>query len=228
MKNIKKRYKILVLLLAIPLLLQASIADAPTAKITSFWDKNTVPNYADLGNFVWAQPAINDLSKYGIINGYIEDNVNLFKANSLMSRAEFVKVIVSAFGLYDDTATNNMLDNPTTWWAYPYISSAVHSGLAHGYSNEWFGANDPISREDAAVMIINAIGYIGMSLSAVNASKDFVDEGDIDSYAKTSVDQLQTMGIVQGDKFNKFYPRSYAERAEIAVMIDRVLQSANL
>ena len=223
----KRRYKIFVLLLAIPILLQASIAVAPTAKITSFWDKNTVPNYVDLGNFAWAAESIDTLSKYGIMNGYIEENINYFKANALMSRAEFAKIIVSAFGIYDSSATNSMFDNPTTWWAYPFIASSVKSGLAKGYSSEWFGANDPIMREDASVMIVNAVAYAGMSLPNVNFSKDFADEGNIDLYAKDAVDKLQMEGIVQGDKFNKFYPKSYAERAEIAVMIDRVLQAAH-
>jgi len=221
--NIKRRYKIWVLLIAIPLLLQASVAVAPAVKITSFWDNNPIPQYLDMGNFEWAQSAVDDLSQYGIINGYVEDGKNYFKANSLMDRAEFAKVVVSAFGAYDGNVENNMLDNPSYWWAYKYIGSAVENGIAKGYSTEWFGAQDPILRQDVAVMLVKAIDNAGIILPIKNSGVVFADDSQISDYAKTAVSRLASAGIVQGDKNNYFYPQKDAERAEIAVMVDRVI-----
>jgi len=223
--SVKKRYKVLVLLLAIPVLLQASVAVAPTVKITSFWDNNTVPAYVDMGNFAWAEAAVNDLSKYGIINGYVVDGKNYFKANTLMDRAEFAKIVVSAFGAYDANSENSMLDNPSYWWAYKYIGSAVESGIAKGYSNEWFGAQDDILRQDVAVMLVKAIDNAGIVLPIKNSGVTFADADKISDYAKDAVNRLASAGIVQGDKNGFFYPQNNAERAEIAVMVDRIISN---
>ncbi|MCL2740309.1 MAG: S-layer homology domain-containing protein, partial [Oscillospiraceae bacterium] len=149
----------------------------------------------------------------------------LFKANGKTTRAEFAKIIVSAFGFYDSKAENTMLDNPDYWWAYRFIGSAVNAKIASGYSAEWFGAKDNITRQDVAVMLVNAIDKAGMKLRVVNNNAVFEDNEAIADYAKQSVRTLQMAGIVQGDKNNNFYPKNNAERAEIAVMIYRVLNN---
>jgi len=219
------KYKLFSLFFIIPFMLVPVIAVAPTVKITSFWDKTTVPNYIDMKNFEWAAEAVGSLSKYGILNGYIEDEKNYFKANHFTTRAEFAKIIVSAFGFYNSSAKNDMLDNPDYWWAYRYIGSAVNAKIANGYSNEWFGSKDNILRQDVAVMLVNAINKAGMKLQKTKNYVAFEDDPELSDYAQAAVKTLQEAGIVQGDKFNRFYPKNNAERAEIAVMIYRVLNN---
>jgi len=215
--------KFLALILVVPFLLISTAAVAPTVKITTFWDSKPIPSYIDMGNFQWASEAVDSLSRYGILNGYIENNKSLFKANHFTTRAEFAKIIVSAFGFYDSGAKNDMADNPDDWWAYRYIGSAVNAKIANGYSAEWFGSKDNILRQDVAVMLVNAIDKAGLKLQKVKDSAGFIDDDLISDYAKTAVKTLYEAGIVQGDKNNNFNPQNNAERVEIAVMIHRVL-----
>ena len=222
----RKKHKLLSLVLILPLLFISTAAVAPTVKITTFWDKDTIPNYVDMGNFQWASEAVDSLSKYGIINGYIENDKSYFKANIYTTRAEFAKMVVSAFGFYDRNAKNDMTDNPAEWWAYGYISSATRAKIAQGYSAEWFGSMDNILRQDVAVMLVNAIDKAGLRLNKTRNYETFIDEEKISDYAATAVKTLYEAGIVTGDKAGNFKPQSNAERVEIAVMIYRVLSVA--
>lgn len=60
--------------------------------------------FTDLGNVEWARVAIINLANAGVINGYGDGT---FKPENNITRAEFAKMLVVAFDIYDPNATSS-------------------------------------------------------------------------------------------------------------------------
>ncbi|MBQ4631407.1 MAG: S-layer homology domain-containing protein [Clostridia bacterium] len=167
--------------------------------------------FNDLASVEWAREAIEGLWKKGIVNGKSNET---FAPNDLVTREEFVKMLVQAFGKYNASAKADFADADTNCWYYPYVASAFESGIVNGISHELFGVGKYITREDLAVMAVRAMGE--------NSSTDalsFADEAQIASYARGAVALLSSKGIVNGREDNCFVPKGNATRAEAAKIL---------
>lgn len=175
--------------------------------------------FFDIKNAEWAEKEIRDLYEKGIVNGYD----GKFMPNENVTRAELVKMLKQSFGL-NAAKTNNYDDVDENHWAYPYVSAA--SDIVLGYGNGIFGVDDYVTREDTAVFIYRTINIVGKNITS-GETVLFDDSGDIADYAKEAVSALAAVGIINGTGDNKFSPKSYATRAETAVIIYRALQLPN-
>lgn len=167
--------------------------------------------FSDLGNHSWAVEAIEYLSAKGIVNG---KGGGIFAPGDLVTREEFVKMLVSAYGRLDASAQVNFADVDTDSWYYTYVASAVNAGIVQGMSSEIFGTGTYITRQDIAVMAARARGA-----DADDAELPFADTELIMPYAKDSVACLYNLGIISGKGNNVFAPLDNATRAEAAKII---------
>ena len=168
-----------------------------------------VAPYKDVDSENFAYEAILYLTEKKTVNGSGDGN---FNPNDNITRAEFIKMAVLTFGLYDEESTADFNDVEKNSWAYTYIASAVKNGLAKGMGNGSFGADLNITREDMAVIIANAMEIKG-------ETAEFKDETEISDYAKSAVGGLYINGIIKGYEDGRFMPKENAARAEAAVLI---------
>ena len=180
-------------------------------------------DFTDLGSHEWARVAIEDLAYKKILSG--KGNRQFFPQDNI-KREEFTKILVLAFGLYDESATCSYTDIPTDNWAYPYVASGTKAGLTVGFEDGTFGAGLNISREDMAVMVHRLLVSIRNIDRITDLSKTFDDMDLVSGYAKNSVKMLLNAGIVQGDN-NKFSPKNNTTRAEAAQLIYNILKGEN-
>lgn len=103
-----------------------------------------------------------------------------------------------------------------------HIAWAEANGIVKGYGNGYLGPNDPISREQAAVMLKNFMDY--MKLSA-EGKKEFADMHTVSSWAKESVAALGGSSVIADFPDGNFYPRRQLTKAEGAVLLHRFCQS---
>ena len=171
--------------------------------------------FTDIEEVQWAKEAIVTLAEQGIINGY--DN-GLFKPNNNVTRAEFVKIIVTAFNISSDNNEVSFSDVDDDSWYAPYVKTAYSTGIVNGYSADVFGVNDNITRQDMAVIIVRTLNYLGINLTDIGAS-EFFDSDSISDYAVSAVNILHSRGIVNGVGANKFNPHDYTTRAAVAKVI---------
>ena len=78
-------------------------------------------------------------------------------------------------------------------WAKDYIATATAYGIANGYNDSTFGPDDPITREQMAVMICNIA-----KLSGESGDSQFSDKTAISSWAKAAVNAAKKNGIIEG------------------------------
>lgn len=177
----------------------------------------TVSSFSDLADAAWAREAVTSLYNKGIING---KTASSFAPNDDITRAEFAKIVVKAFGLEDANATvSQFSDVATSDWYYTAVASAYSKGIIKGYENGTFGVNDKITRQDMAVIIYRAAQAAGKSIAAVKNGTVFDDAADIAAYASEAVSVLNKGGIINGMTATTFAPTATATRAQAAQMI---------
>ena len=172
--------------------------------------------FTDLGAYSWARESVNFLSSKGIVNGKEEDK---FYPGDNITREEYAKIIVLAFGLYDDKAECDFVDVDNQRWSFKYIASMYEYGAINGYSDGSFGATKPITREEMAVMLYRVMQKQSRLEFASELKTSLVDYNDISEFAKNSVLSLNFNKILSGDDKGCFNPKNNATRAEVCKMI---------
>lgn len=164
----------------------------------------------------WAQSQIENLTAQNNISGYPDGS---FKPDQTITRAEFAVVLVKAFKL--EAKNGEDFTDTADHWAKDYIATASASGIANGYGNGSFGPNDIITREQVAVMVVNAA-----KLDTVTTGKSFSDYDEISAWATSSVDTASSNKIIAGYPDNSFKPQGSATRAEAVVVIGQSIIKA--
>ena len=184
---------------------------------------SAIKGFTDLGSVEWAKDAITELADMSIVS-YNEEKKFYPAAN--VTREEFVKLLVTLFGLEIKNSEIPFADVKSGDWFYPYIATAYENGLCRGISETEFGSGLPIRRQDIAVMVCRALETRGKTLENLREPLNFVDSADIDSYAVDSVNSLCSAKILNGNENGEFLPKSNATRAEAAVIIHKLIKYA--
>ena len=102
----------------------------------------------------------------------------IFEPERGITRAEFLKLLMEAFGIETGGAVAEFADVPADSWAYPYVAKAYELGLVQGTGDGLFGAEAYISRADLSVMVRNALALKGgtaINLTIFNLPRLSVD-----------------------------------------------------
>ncbi len=170
--------------------------------------------FKDMSQAPWAADAVSVLASRGILNGY-EDNT--FRPQNNVTREEFVKLVVTALGI-TEKGDMEFTDIDPSRWSYDYIAIGVKAGIINGMPDGSFAPENPITRQDAAVMI-----YRAFAIGPAEEISGFDDAGYIADYAEAAVAALSENGIINGRENNMFAPLDNTTRAEAAVIIHRAL-----
>ena len=101
---------------------------------------------------------------------------------------------------------------------------AKAAGIVAGIGDNKFNPEGEISRQDMMLMLYRALKAQGYELSEPDYAvlAEFADAALISDYAKDAVAVFVKDGIIGGAN-GKINPKAQATRAEIAVMLSRVL-----
>ncbi|MFD0678459.1 MULTISPECIES: S-layer homology domain-containing protein [unclassified Paenibacillus] len=143
----------------------------------------------------WAESNINQALKKGYVSGYPDGS---FLPNNNVTRAEFVKMTVSALDLKVGTASGS--------WYTPYVDSAQAAGI---YQDGDFGDSDwnkPMTREEMSKVAVRALG--------ISSVQD-----------KQWMYLAATDGIISGTAPGEISPEGKTTRAQAITVIGRVLSA---
>ncbi|MCH4890318.1 S-layer homology domain-containing protein [Acidaminobacter sp. JC074] len=171
------------------------------------------PSFTDI-EASWAKKYITSLTAKGIVSG---KSAEMFDPNATLTRAEFTTMIVKHLGL-DVEMKQNFKDVSEDAWYYNYIGNAGLNGLTAGVENGEFRPNDPITREEMAVMLYRAY-KLKRGFALETGAAPFSDHAKISSDALDAVYAVRTNGIISGYPDNTFRPEANATRAEAATML---------
>ncbi len=174
----------------------------------------------------WSRNDVNDMASRLIVNG----EQGQFFPDREVTRAEFAAMLVRALGLADEQSEHLPRDVKRSDWYAGVVGTAINHGLIEGYNDGNFRPNQPITREEAAMIMSHAMNYTGQSTTltdnAVQAQLNrFSDRSEVSNWAKKAVAATAQSSIVGGDH-GQFAPQSHVTRAQSASMIRRLLQKA--
>lgn len=170
----------------------------------------------DLKDASWAEEAISELYKKGVVSGYN----NKFEPNSNVTRAQFVKMILLAAGKSINSKYEaSFSDVSENDWYAPYVSAAKRFGIVMGDNEGRFNPDSFITRQDMAVIIYRTFG-----LRNTNVECALADFNSVSDYAKDAVKTLFEQKVINGYENGKFAPFNNATRAEAAQMLYNIIQ----
>ncbi|HHW49015.1 MAG TPA: hypothetical protein GXX14_10430 [Clostridiaceae bacterium] len=177
--------------------------------------------FTDLDGVSWARDAIEDLASREIVTGKSE---NHFKPNDKITRAEFTCLMVRAFNL-EMTPVGSFADVKVGKWYYKDLMTAKSLGIISGDEKDRFYPDNPITREDMAIIIARTLKAVDKPLTSYSNSvlEKFLDKNMISPYALSSIASLYGEGIMIGKTSSSIAPKDNATRAEAAVLIHKVI-----
>ncbi len=176
--------------------------------------------FTDMGKHAWAAAAVDYLYANDVTNGVAPGQ---YGPNRKMLRRDFVLMLCRAFD-FTGGSGYSFADVPTNAYYANAVATAKRLGIVNGDGVN-FRPNSSLTRQDAMVMIKNALTAAGWNLgngSSVDLSR-FVDSREVASYARDAVGTLVRLGAVNGDNRGRLNPRGDITRAEIAVILHFVM-----
>ncbi|NCB52630.1 MAG: hypothetical protein EOM54_12245 [Clostridia bacterium] len=185
--------------------------------------------FSDVENH-WAKDSINNMGSRLVVSGVGNNN---YEPDRSITRAEFAAIMVKALGLEPGAGTSSFSDVASTDWFCGYVETAASYGIVNGYGNGYFGPNDLIPREQAMTMIARAMKLTGLEVSLAESDISellgvYADGASASDYAETGIAACLRAGIVAGTSKLTISPKNYVTRAEVAVMVEKLLQKSEL
>jgi len=171
-------------------------------------------SFSDVSDEHWAKDSIISLAVKKIVSG---NEAGLFKPDAEITRAEFVKIIVNAFGIDASQGEKVFEDVSENDWCFNFVSAGYKNGIIKG-SNGKFNPSDSITRQDAFLILYNVLK------PEVSEEKEIPDSAEISDYALPAVKALISNGIVSGYEDGSIKPQNKISRAEASKLICNVLE----
>lgn len=216
----KKRLSIVVLsILALcTVLVHASAADVIQKDGLVYIPDHSV-SFVDVDeSFSWAVQPVDYLAMRGVVSG--TDHLVYGPADAL-TRADFVTMLTRAYSMGDYIGGGSFADVPADTYYSDAVSAAKNLGIVTGDESGNFRPTQPLTRQDAMVMLRRTLDKTGLSFPEGDLSA-FSDAGQVADYASSDVAALVQAGIISGSD-GKISPAASVTRAEMAVMLYRAM-----
>lgn len=187
--------------------LTASFLPLPEAKASNFYDVNS---------YDWYATSVARWSTAGVIHGTGD---NLYSPDANVTRGQIAVMINNIMGYeVESQALFTDLLDPSKYYYTPlrYLAAA---GVVNGRDNGTMGAEDDVTREEAALMLCKAF-YLELSDKTYT---NFADNSDISDYAMEYVVTLSEMGVMNGTPDKMVMPKGNLTRAEFATMLNALI-----
>ena len=191
----------------------------------------------------WAVEPLAKAAAAGLVEGRADAS---FGPREPVTRAEFVALLVRLFGLSAAASTDGgtgFVDVPAGAWFAEAVSAARAFGVVDGTGQGRFSPERPVTREQAAVMLVRAARAVrvaavrgdGASEGATSSGSTagapaasgpvFVDAAAVSLYAAQAVREVAALGWMDGVGGGRFDPAGAMTREQAAAVAARVLET---
>ncbi|WP_213534422.1 S-layer homology domain-containing protein [Paenibacillus sp. J45TS6] len=178
----------------------------------------------------WAKEAVNDMGARMIVKGTGHE---LFTPDKEITRAEFASIIVRALGLNEENDSSNFGDVGSSAWYAGAVQTAYDYKLINGLGDGLFHPTEKITREQALVIITKAMQLTDLKVDWSQQDSEeilnsYTDAKKVSSWAKDATAIVLLTGILNGKSDQILAPKDFITRAEIAALMQRLLQKSDL
>lgn len=171
----------------------------------------------------WAFDSICYVTENDMFNG---TTATTFSPNETMTRAMFVTVLYRMAGSPAVTGTNPFTEDVAAdQWYTNSVVFAASNAIVKGTSDTTYSPDDPITREQMAVILYNYAVYRGYAVSATNDLSAFSDASSVSSWALAQTKWAVAKGLITGMTTITLEPQGAATRAQVATILTRFVKT---
>ena len=174
--------------------------------------------FTDVSEDDWYYEAVDWAVNEGLMNGVGED---AFDPNGTGTRAMVVTMLWRMAG-EPKAGDSEFTDLDENSWYELAVNWAAETGAVLGTSEDTFSPNEPITREQLAVILYRYAQSKGLGFTGDWAFRlDYSDADQISDYAYEAMCWMTMHGVINGMGDGTVAPQSEATRAQIAAMFMR-------
>ena len=207
-----------------------------TGNVTYTYSFQAVPHseicpsrgFRDISQNGWYHEAVDYALASGVMQG---TSATTFEPNTKLTRGTLVTILYrlagSPFLGSDEQGSSDFYDVGDGLWYTDPISWAASYGVVSGYGDGRFGPNDPITREQFAIILYRYASIVDQKPvdpgSGGNLSM-FIDANRISDWARAGLQWANNTGLITGKTANTIAPAETATRAEAATILMRYMK----
>ena len=185
--------------------------------------KNAWANpFTDVKEADWFYTAVSFCAEKGITKG---TSATTFSPDATLTRGQFITMLLKAYGIEPAASpTDNFADAGSTYYT-GYLAAAKAKGISNGVGDNKFVPEKAITRQEMFTLMYNALKVLNKLPTADNGKTlaDFIDSGDVVSWASEGMTALVKSGIISGSGGN-LNPTGGSTRAQMAQVLYNLLE----
>ncbi|TYQ14586.1 UNVERIFIED_CONTAM: fibronectin type III domain protein [Acetivibrio alkalicellulosi] len=192
--------------------------------ITKFVVTNYIKSFADVPHNHWARESIEILAAKNIAKGI---DSTRFSPKDKVTRAQFAVFLVNALDIDISSYQGTFDDCPRNAWYTPAVEAAARRGILSGIGGGKFAPDAYVTREQMAVLLVNAYEYMTAKSTSSDVRNSFVsfnDYNSISSWAQDSVIICYSKGLIRGMPNGDYDPKGNALREQVASVLVQLLE----
>lgn len=168
---------------------------------------------------------INELAKRSIVSGASGSN---YYPNQNITRGDFAIMVARAANL-TSTSSSNLTDVRNTENAN-LIQALVDTNIMVGINDKRFNMNGTVTREQAAVVFARLFRHLNMDVALMKNEQQasFTDIKNLSYESRNSIALMELLDIFEGNSTNTFNPNDQLTRAQMAKLLYKAMEVAEL
>ena len=180
--------------------------------------------FSDVAETRWYYDAVRYVSANGLMNGTAD---TAFNPNGKTSRGMIVTILWRMENQPSSEKEMTFTDVKSGKYYWDAVAWGSEKGIVSGYSENRFGPEDNITREQLAVILHNYAISKGIGTESTADLAGFVDSTTIHDWALDAMMWANGEGLINGVGNSKLSPLGSAERCQVAAILQRfILNSA--
>lgn len=173
--------------------------------------------FSDVSSSAWYAEAVNYVYENGLMTGISSTQ---FAPNNTLTRAMVVQTLYAMANKPAVSGSENFTDVSSGDWFADAVTWASANGIVSGYNATQFAPNDPLTREQLALILYGYAQMRGYNTTQSGTSiQKFTDYGSISTWALEAMDWAVNAGLLSGKGNGVLDPTGTATRAEVAQIL---------
>ena len=184
-------------------------------------EEDAIP-FRDVDTDDWFYDAVVYAYDTGLMSGVSDRE---FAPNSTLTRAMVAQML---WALEDKPQVNYLMaydDVDSGAWFGEAVRWASSEGLMSGYSDTVFGPNDPVTREQLALILYNYARDKGYDVDGGRTLGSYLDADSVSVWAVSALEWAVDAGLISGRGEGLLAPSGTATRAEVAQIFMNFLEN---
>lgn len=179
-------------------------------------------DFSDVPAGAWYAEAVEEVSSGGVMNG---TTATTFSPEQYVTRGMVVAVLWRLAGSPAPTAAARFPDMKDWYYYADAAAWAEETGVANGLGDGTFAGGNTVTREQLAVFLYRYAQYQGQEIAS-GVLENYPDQDQISAWAREGVAHAVGAGLITGVDEGSLEPQGAATRAQLAVILQRLMTPA--